>query len=84
MDKEFERIQKNIKEYERERDAIRDMIEEYEKYIRLINQNIEDASDDKDSSKNESKDLGYDPNKDYAAEVMKELDNGKEFNSKEV
>jgi hypothetical protein len=37
MEKEYERIIKNTKEYGKERDAILEMIAVYERYLRLTN-----------------------------------------------
>lgn len=46
MDEEFERVKDAIIAYDNERDAIRKMREEYEKYIETINKNIKKASED--------------------------------------
>ena len=62
MEKEYERIIKNTKEYGKERDAILEMIAAYEEYLRLINQEIKDESNKalKDDSENkESKDFAF-------------------------
>ena len=72
MDQELKRVEKAIIEYDKERDAIRRMREEYERYIEAINQSIKDEANKSDDDKNDS----LKSDKDYSLSALINAANG--------